>query len=138
MLTYATKATLGDDVYFEPTTLYAYILLCRRATQIIFHSALENHIAQLFGKEAALFVGSGTQGNQIAIRTHLKQPPYSLICDKRAHIYKLTFSSSAQLTELMVSQGMKLVVRPSTVAHMSSQLYQQIVSQALRTIPDAI
>ncbi|EKM83414.1 hypothetical protein AGABI1DRAFT_65982 [Agaricus bisporus var. burnettii JB137-S8] len=89
MLTYATKATLGDDVYFEPTTF-----------------ALENHIAQLFGKEAALFVGSGTQGNQIAIRTHLKQPPYSLICDKRAHIYKYeaggpAFNSGAHVVPIV-------------------------------------
>lgn len=31
---------------------------------------------------------SGTQSNQIALRTHLVQPPYSIVCDRRAHIFK--------------------------------------------------
>ena len=68
MYTYALQATLGDDVYFEPTV----------------HS-LEVHIAKLTGKEAALFVPSGTMSNQVALRTHLIQPPYSVLCDYRAH-----------------------------------------------------
>jgi threonine aldolase len=71
MLSYATFASLGDDVYHEPST-----------------HALETHVAQLTGKEAGLFVASGTMANQIAIRTHLKQPPYSMLCDARAHIYQ--------------------------------------------------
>ncbi len=70
MLSYATLASLGDDVYHEPST-----------------HALETHVAQLTGKEAGLFVASGTMANQIAIRTHLKQPPYSMLCDARSHIY---------------------------------------------------
>lgn len=53
-----------------------------------FHRALEAHIAKLTGKEAAIFVPSGTASNQIALRTHLKQPPYSVLCDHRAHIHK--------------------------------------------------
>ena len=69
MYTYALQATLGDDVYFEPTV----------------HS-LEVHIAKLTGKEAALFVPSGTMSNQVALRTHLVQPPHSVLCDYRAHI----------------------------------------------------
>jgi 7-keto-8-aminopelargonate synthetase-like enzyme len=51
-------------------------------------NALEVHIAQLTGKEAALFVPSGAASNQIALRTHLMQPPYSVMCDHRAHIHK--------------------------------------------------
>jgi len=69
MYTYALQATLGDDVYFEPTV----------------HS-LEVHVAKLTGKEAALFVPSGTMSNQVALRTHLVQPPHSVLCDYRAHI----------------------------------------------------
>ena len=38
------------------------------------------------GHEAALFVLSGTQGNQIALRTHLEKPPYAVLTDYRAHI----------------------------------------------------
>lgn len=71
MYAYALQASLGDDVYFEPAT----------------HS-LEAHIAKLTGKDAALFMPSGTMSNQVALRTHLIQPPYSVLCDYRAHINK--------------------------------------------------
>ena len=54
MYLYASLASLGDDVYHEPSTV-----------------ALEAHMAKLTGKEAALFLPSGTMSNQIAIRTHL-------------------------------------------------------------------
>jgi threonine aldolase len=71
MFAYAVRASLGDDVYSDPSTI-----------------ALEAHIAKLTGKEAALFVSSGTMGNQLAIRSHLQQPPHSIVCDVRAHINK--------------------------------------------------
>ena len=69
MYIYASLASVGDDVYHEPSTF-----------------ALEAHMAKLTGKEAALFVPSGTMSNQLGLRTHLKQPPYSVLCDHRAHI----------------------------------------------------
>ncbi|KAH6917616.1 threonine aldolase [Coprinopsis sp. MPI-PUGE-AT-0042] len=69
MYLYATRATLGDDVYHDPSTV-----------------ALEAHMAKITGKEAALFVPSGTASNQIALRTHLQQPPYSIVVDQRSHI----------------------------------------------------
>lgn len=71
MLLYAARASLGDAVYGDLST-----------------RALETHVAQLTGKEAALFMPTGTMSNQIAIRTHLRQPPYSVLTDARAHIYK--------------------------------------------------
>ena len=71
MFAYASQASLGDDVYFEPSTV-----------------ALETHIARITGKEAGLFLPTGTMSNQIALRTHLAQPPYSVLCDQRAHIHK--------------------------------------------------
>ncbi|KAG8220080.1 hypothetical protein J3R82DRAFT_1098 [Butyriboletus roseoflavus] len=43
-------------------------------------------MAQLTGKEGALFVSSGTLSNQLAIRTHLHQPPFSVLTDVRSHI----------------------------------------------------
>jgi threonine aldolase len=46
-------------------------------------------MAKITGKEAALFVTSGTASNQIALRTHLLQPPYSVLVDQRSHINKL-------------------------------------------------
>ena len=69
MYSYALQASLADDVYFEPTA-----------------DALEKHIAKLTDKEAAVFMPSGTMSNQISLRTHLIQPPYSVLCDHRSHI----------------------------------------------------
>ena len=71
MYAYAAKASIGDAVYHEPTTL-----------------AFEAHMAKITGKEDALFLPSGTMSNQIALRTHLKQPPYAVLCDHRSHIVR--------------------------------------------------
>jgi threonine aldolase len=100
MYEYAVQASLGDDVYHEPNT-----------------AALEAHMARLFGKEAALFVASGTMANQLAIRSHLKQPPYSVLCDHRAHIYVceaggLASNSGAQAIPLIPSNGKRPVSSP--------------------------
>jgi threonine aldolase len=93
MYEYAIQASLGDDVYHEPNTI-----------------AFEAHIARLCGKEAALFVSSGTLANQLAVRTHLKQPPYSVLCDHRAHVYlceagALAYHSGAQVIPVIPSNG---------------------------------
>ena len=98
MYEYAVQASLGDDVYHEPNT-----------------AALEAHIARLFGKEAALFVASGTLSNQLAVRTHLKQPPYSVVCDHRAHIYQseaggLAFHVGAQVIPVVPSNGKRPIL----------------------------
>ena len=78
MYEYAVQASLGDAVYHEPSTV-----------------ALEAHMAKMTGKEAALFMPSGTMSNQIALRSHLKQPPYSVLCDHRAHINKYEAGGTA-------------------------------------------
>jgi len=78
MYAYAATASLGDDVYHEPTTF-----------------ELEKIVARVTGKEAGLFLTSGTASNQIALRTHLKQPPYSIICDHRSHIHKYEAGGAA-------------------------------------------
>ncbi|KDQ30561.1 hypothetical protein PLEOSDRAFT_49322 [Pleurotus ostreatus PC15] len=98
MYQYAVLSTLGDDVYHEPST-----------------AALEAHLAQLLGKEAALFVASGTASNQIALRSHLKQPPHSVLCDHRAHIYKyeaggVGFHSQAAVTPVIPANGHHLTL----------------------------
>lgn len=98
MYAYAVNATLGDDVYSEPST-----------------TALEAHIAQLTGKEAGLFMPSGTASNQIALRTHLKQPPYTVLCDHRGHIHRYEvggtpFHSGAAMTTLIPSNGHHLTL----------------------------
>lgn len=70
MLAAMCEAVVGDDVFQDDPTVNDF----------------EAKIARLAGKEAALFCASGTMSNQLAIRTHLKQPPYSVVCDKRAHV----------------------------------------------------
>lgn len=83
MYAYALQASLSDDVYFEPTV-----------------DSLEAHVAKLTGKEAALFMPSGTMSNQIALRTHLIQPPYSVLCDYRSHINKYVSASLPPVARL--------------------------------------
>ena len=63
------SAEVGDDVYGEDPTI----------------NALEAEVAALFGHAAALFVPSGTMGNQIAARL-LCKPGDELLCDADSHI----------------------------------------------------
>jgi threonine aldolase len=62
-------AEVGDDVYGEDPTV----------------AALEERLAAMFGKPAALYVPSGTMGNQIAVRL-LVAPGEELLCDTEAHL----------------------------------------------------
>lgn len=63
-------ADVGDDVYGEDPTV----------------KALERRTAELFGKEAALFVPSGTMANQIAVGVHAA-PGDELVCEENSHVY---------------------------------------------------
>jgi len=63
------EAEVGDDVYGEDPTV----------------NRLEASAARIFGREAALFVPTGTMGNQIAIKVHTR-PGQEIICEERAHI----------------------------------------------------
>lgn len=62
-------ANVGDDVYGEDPTV----------------NQLEKDAAAVFGKEAAIFVPTGTMGNQIAIRLHT-QHGQEVICEARSHV----------------------------------------------------
>ncbi|SEP93449.1 L-threonine aldolase [Virgibacillus subterraneus] len=66
----AFDAVVGDDVYQEDPTIIE----------------LEELSAQMLGKEAAMFVPSGTQGNQIAVLTHC-QPGEEIILEADSHIF---------------------------------------------------
>ena len=46
---------------------------------------LEARAAEVFGREAALFVPTGTMGNQVAIRLHTEHGQ-EVICESRAHV----------------------------------------------------
>src|SRR3954454_5596314 len=64
------EAEVGDDVLGEDPTI----------------RALERRTAELLGKEAALFVPSGTMANQIAVGVHAG-PGDELLCDATSHVY---------------------------------------------------
>ena len=71
MLSYMMKADVGDDVFGEDPTI----------------NVLQEKVADMFGKEAALFCPSGTMTNQIAIKVNTK-PLDELICDVDSHVYQ--------------------------------------------------
>jgi threonine aldolase len=86
MLRAIQSCTLLDDVFGEdPTTI-----------------SLEDHLATLTSHESALFVLSGTMGNQLALRSHLTQPPHSVLCDYRAHILEWEAGGVASLCGALV------------------------------------
>jgi threonine aldolase len=62
-------AEVGDDVYGEDPTV----------------NRLEARAAEVFGREAALFVPTGSMGNQVAIRLHTR-PGEEVVCEARAHV----------------------------------------------------
>ncbi|MBV9155293.1 MAG: threonine aldolase family protein, partial [Acidobacteriaceae bacterium] len=72
------NAEVGDDVYGEDPTV----------------NRLEQRAAQLFGKEAALFVPTGTMGNTIAIKFHTKHGE-EVICEARSHVVDWELSMMA-------------------------------------------
>jgi threonine aldolase len=63
-------AEVGDDVFAEDPTV----------------NRLQDKVASLLGKEAALFVPSGTMSNQIGIRVHT-QPGDEMLCESSCHVY---------------------------------------------------
>lgn len=72
------SADVGDDVYGEDPTV----------------NRLEQRAAEIFGKEAALFVPTGTMGNTIAIKLHTNHGE-EVICDARAHVLDWELSMMA-------------------------------------------
>jgi len=64
------EAPVGDDVFGDDPTV----------------NKLEQKVADLLGKEAAVYVPSGTMSNQIALNVHM-QPGDELLCDVNCHIY---------------------------------------------------
>ncbi|KAK5978032.1 Threonine aldolase, partial [Trichostrongylus colubriformis] len=74
------NALLGDDVYGEDRTV----------------NELEARCAELFGKEAGLFVVSGTMGNLLAIMAHCQRGD-EIIVGKHNHIHRWEQGNYAQL-----------------------------------------
>jgi threonine aldolase len=89
------EAEVGDDVYAEDPTV----------------RALEERTAELFGHEAAMFVPSGTMGNQIGMRL-VCEPGQEVLCDADAHVVTYEMGAAAAIfgisTRTVVSSGGRL------------------------------
>ena len=108
------EAEVGDDVYGEDPSI----------------TALEERVAAMFGHEAALFVPSGTMGNQIGMRL-VCEPGQEVLCDADAHVVTYEMGAAAAIfgisTRTVVSSGGRLdaeqliaQVRPKTDWHLTA------------------
>ncbi len=79
------NAEVGDDVYGEDPTI----------------NRLQERSAQMLGKEAALFVPSGTMGNEIAVKVHTR-PGDEVLIDEDAHIVKWELGAAALISNVQL------------------------------------
>ncbi len=82
-------AKVGDDVWGEDPTV----------------RELQDEGAVLLGKEAALFLPSGTMANQVAIHVHCR-PGDELVCEERSHVF---FHEGGGIARLSGTQARTLV-----------------------------
>ena len=75
------EAEVGDDVYGEDPTI----------------NRLERRAAEVFEREAAIFVPSGSMGNTIAIKIHTR-PGQEVICDERGHVFNYEMAMMAHFS----------------------------------------
>ncbi|MFH0883104.1 MAG: low specificity L-threonine aldolase [bacterium] len=79
------KAEVGDDVFGEDPTI----------------NRLQERVAEILGKEAALYVPSGTMSNQIAIKV-LTREGDEVYCDQGAHIYNYEAGAPAFISRVQI------------------------------------
>ncbi len=103
------EAEVGDDVYGEDPTV----------------NLLEETAANLFGKEAALFVTSGTQGNQLAVMCHTRHGE-EIILEAESHIYLYETAGIAALAG----------VQARTIAGKAGQMDVEHINQGIRDHSD--
>jgi len=107
---------VGDDGYGEDPTV----------------NLLEQTVAELAGKEAAMFVASGIMSNQLALRSHLQTPPHSVLCDARSHVFNLecggvAIHAGALMTPVKPSKGRTYIT--------ASDIEEAIVQKSLYSAP---
>ena len=101
-------AEVGDDVFGEDPTV----------------NLLQEKVAALLGKEAGLYVPSGTMGNQLCIKVHT-QPGDEVIAERGAHIFNYETAGAAFLSSVQIHpidgvrgrispEDIKRAIRPST------------------------
>ncbi len=79
-------AEVGDDVLGDDPTV----------------NRLQKVVAEMFDKEASLYVPSGTMGNQVALKT-ISQPGWELICERECHIVNYETGGPAVHSSLMIN-----------------------------------
>ena len=91
------EAEVGDDVFGDDPSV----------------NRLQERVAEILGKEAALFVPSGTMSNLIGVRTHCR-PGDEMICEADCHVYHYEQGSYAQICGVAARcvQGRHGVVQP--------------------------
>lgn len=107
------EAEVGDDVYGEDPTV----------------NLLQEKAAELFGKEAALFVPTGSMGNQIAVKLHTKQGD-EVIIEERGHIFNYEMGTPAVVSGVMIrpvraanDNGMLTWAEIESVVHINQPYY---------------
>src|SRR4051812_17590908 len=78
------EAEVGDDVYGEDPTV----------------NRLQQRAAEIFGREAAIFVPTGSMGNLIALKIHTK-PGQEVICEEWGHILNFEMASMSAVAACM-------------------------------------
>ncbi|MFQ5751215.1 MAG: low-specificity L-threonine aldolase [bacterium] len=99
------EAEVGDDVFGEDPTV----------------NQLQERVAELLGKEAALFIPSGTMGNEICINYHTR-PGDEVICEYGCHIFNFesgaaSFLSGVQMRPIVGNRGVITVAQVESVIH---------------------
>jgi threonine aldolase len=79
------RAEVGDDVFNEDPTVHR----------------LQERVAELLGKEAALYVPSGTMGNQICIKVHT-HPGDEVIAERGSHVFNYETAGAAFLSSVQI------------------------------------
>ena len=80
------EAEVGDDVYGEDPTV----------------NRLQERVAEMLGKESAIFMPTGTMANQAALKA-ATQPGDEVICDRNCHILNFEAGAPAALSGLMMN-----------------------------------
>src|SRR5687768_9288072 len=79
------EAEVGDDVYGEDPTVHC----------------LQERAAEIFEKEAALFVPTGSMGNEIAVKLHTK-PGQEIIIEERGHVLNYELGAAALISAVTI------------------------------------
>ncbi len=105
-------AVVGDDVWGEDPTVIE----------------LQDRVAALLGKEAALFVPSGTMSNLIALRLHCR-PGEAVICEAQSHVYFYEQGGYAQVNGAIARP------LPGATACSSASSWRPCRNKTIRTFP---